>query len=681
MATKGSFKKTYTNNSAFTATLSWTAKQNIPGNYSDVTATLVVKSNASWAIASGWVGITSSITINGSTKNNNSVNHNISGNKSKTIQTATVRVNHGSNGKKSFSLSFKIKYGKINWNGSYINTISASGSGTLNDIPRSSSASIPTSVTIGSSFNINIKAASSSMKHSISMSGALGSSTLVSNSSGGGNKSVTIPTSTLSKIPKSTKATIKIKVDTLSGSSVIGSVSQNVTANVNSSVKPSVSSLSSTDTSNSSTKLGLSSNSYIANSSTVKLTSSASGVSGSSIVSYFYSLGNSSITNKSSSATFKSTDIRTPGSVSASVTVTDSRGRTASKSISLSVLDYSIPNISKYSVVRTKTGTDVELNKNVIVSSVGGKNTYTTKLNYKKHDETKWEKSLTLSNSTNKYTYSDISLDHQYDFQLVIEDKLSVVTETRFVIAGPTLFMMKKDEGVGIGKRWEHGTLDVGGKAYFEGQIITSRSIYASKGGALNMNNSDIVGANAIWIGSGQGNIGTKDPANNDGEGIMFPHSDYVFTPDDSIPDSNGGHADWDAFRVQDGIGYLNSVPIISTPMNATLNYQSGWANYSGPTSVVVKRNGNIVTVHGVVKNSNEIPANGTNQKIAKLPAWAVPSQEVFRLTQASGSSIVLIVYTSDGYLSVTRPRSFGSSGYSKLGTNQWLHVGATYIV
>lgn len=77
------------------------------------------------------------------------------------------------------------------------------------------------------------------------------------------------------------------------------------------------------------------------------MNSSASGAYGSWITGYRFDVGSQSYTNTSNSYEMQET-VRDSGTVTIKVTVTDSRGRTASRSITVSILPYSVPQITGF---------------------------------------------------------------------------------------------------------------------------------------------------------------------------------------------------------------------------------------------------------------------------------------------------------------------------------------------
>ncbi|MFR7479175.1 MAG: DUF859 family phage minor structural protein, partial [Acutalibacteraceae bacterium] len=167
----------------------------------------------------------------------------------------------------------------------------------------------------------------------------------------GTSASYTIPESWLDAIPNSTSGTGTVTVTTYSGDTKIGSSSKKFTVKAASDVVPSLTGLTFTWVDGAvPSSWGI----YVKTKSKVTVAvTGAAGIYGSTIKSYSISGGGYS-GNKSSLTTGF---LNTAGTVTFTAKVTDSRGRTASKTASITVTDYEIPAISSLRAVRcTETG-------------------------------------------------------------------------------------------------------------------------------------------------------------------------------------------------------------------------------------------------------------------------------------------------------------------------------------
>lgn len=157
----------------------------------------------------------------------------------------------------------------------------------------------------------------------------------------------TVPMDWCKAIPSSTSITCSCTVETLSGSTVTGSLSDNFTMTVPASVVPTLTSL---------TGVGadLYWDLYVKGYSSVALTiNGATGAYDSTIVSYrITGMGFTGTTNPYTTGV-----LTTAGTNTFYATVTDSRGRTSAQaSTTLTVTDYAIPNITAMSADRCDSG-------------------------------------------------------------------------------------------------------------------------------------------------------------------------------------------------------------------------------------------------------------------------------------------------------------------------------------
>lgn len=140
MAISGSFYGT-TGNSAIKPKITWSAEENIEGNYSDVTATLSYSRTDSYKTYGYWAG---SLTINGNKKSVSGKYVEITKNSNTVAVSYTVQVPHDDDGTKTVTVSAD---GAIS--GTTLTKTTISGSVTLTSIPRAASVAA-TDADIGS---------------------------------------------------------------------------------------------------------------------------------------------------------------------------------------------------------------------------------------------------------------------------------------------------------------------------------------------------------------------------------------------------------------------------------------------------------------------------------------------------------------------------------------------------
>ena len=227
MALSGTINGRVTLNSQYMSFyITWSAKQNVEGNYSDVTVTSYWKTNNTrWGFDTEG-SRAASITINGNTtsisKRFDSTNGTGTGWKKENpwaIQTVTERVYHNSDGSKSISISarangYAASYGPSNSSASS-GDCTASGTISLDTIPRASKVSA-TNADIGSTSTITVSRYSKSFKHTVSFSCPGISDTVIESDSEASVIPWTVPDSIYATIPAAKYATVTITCRTYS---------------------------------------------------------------------------------------------------------------------------------------------------------------------------------------------------------------------------------------------------------------------------------------------------------------------------------------------------------------------------------------------------------------------------------------------------------------------------------
>lgn len=240
--------------------------------------------------------------------------------------------------------------------------------GEIPTIPRATTPTLSSSsVAMGSAVTINLPRASSSFTHNVTY--RFGNATGTINSNAGTSCSWTPPVSLAQQIKTSTSGVGTITVQTKNGSTIIGTKTINITLTVPTSVVPTISGhVVAEATANIASKFGA----FVQSKSTLKVTTTAAGAQGSTITAYKTVIEGRSYTGSPCT----SAAISGSGTIAVKTTVTDSRGRTASKTQNVTVLAYSPPQITVSSVARTSDeATTATCTYNFSIASVNGKNT------------------------------------------------------------------------------------------------------------------------------------------------------------------------------------------------------------------------------------------------------------------------------------------------------------------
>lgn len=293
----------------------------------------------------------------------------------------SVNVPHNSDGTKSFTYQVKIVGGSdprganYQWNSS----ASSAPSMSLNTIPRATQPNMSaSSATMGNAITINTPRASSAFTHSLWYQVNGGNWQDIA-SGVATSYSWTVPVGLASSVPNGTSISVTIICRTFNGSTNLGDKTTSFTAYVPSSVVPSMGDPTASRVDN-----GVPSGwgVYVKGYSKVTIAmTSVSGSYGSTIKSY--SISGPNLSSASSSAT--SGVLGSAGTNTYTCTITDSRGRTASKTVSISVVDYSKPSIS-VSASRcnsdgtvSSSGTYLRVTASYSIASVSSKNSVSSR--------------------------------------------------------------------------------------------------------------------------------------------------------------------------------------------------------------------------------------------------------------------------------------------------------------
>ena len=452
-------------NSKYKLTCDWTATQSIANNTSTITAKVYLQAPSGWStVSSYW-----DCTING-TQVTNDKSATV-GSTAVLLGTRTWTVTHASNGTLSTTISFSYSNG-LNSAGTYT-TKSGSGSATitLDTIPRTSSFTLSSSsLNMGSSQTVNISRASSSFTHTVQYT--FGSNTTtVATKSASTSIAFTPPVSLASQVPNATSGTCTVKVTTYSGSTSIGSASKTFTLKVPASVVPSFDSLGLDG-------VNLLGGAYVAGKSSVKVSIlGAKGAHGSSCNTFHISGA-----GINSNAWQVTSGALSAGTHTITGKATDSRGRSVSKSGSITVHAYSAPTCTASAFRANQdgsanpSGTYVRLKLNWALSNPGSTNANTRRyqVHWKKTTDSAWTlyKEAQLSGYTGSTTNWDAgggwATTTSYDIKFTVIDSYGSASATCKVSTISAILNIEKD-GVGVGKLREKGVLDIKGHSYIYG--------------------------------------------------------------------------------------------------------------------------------------------------------------------------------------------------------------------
>ena len=426
--------------------LSWSlSSQSVENNQSTLSWSITGAGSASgWVMTGGFKAV-----INGTTVYSTSTDTRIQLYNGTSVASGTTKITHNADGTKSFSLS--IEAGVY----TYAVSVTASGTHTLDTIPRASTVSA-TNTNLYSASTITITRASSSFTHTLTYSFGSTTGTIVSKTT---STSVSwTPALTLAnQIPNAVSGTCTITCDTYNGSTKIGSKTCTLTLTVPASVKPTMTSVTATRVDG---DVPAAWAIYVQNKSKSTVTiNGAAGAYGSTISSYSISGGGYS----STASSFTTGLLAASGTITFTAKVTDSRGRVSdAKTVSISVVAYSAPSFSSYISQRATSagvinddGTYIRGLISFSYATCSSKNTITCATYYKKSSATSWTNANKSFSSGTAFTFGGgaISTESSYDVKYTITDAFTTVTIIDMVSTASVLMDFKAGgKGIAIGK-------------------------------------------------------------------------------------------------------------------------------------------------------------------------------------------------------------------------------------
>ena len=312
---------------------------------------------------------------------------------------------------------------------------------------KSTLSTITSSVNIGSSGTASWNIVNSAYTFKLVITYGNAPAVTVNVAANTSSTSFTIPTTWYAYLPNVTSVTATATLTTYSGSTSLGSTTKTFTVAVASSVKPAISSFTHAPYSQNSTVNGW--GVYVQGYSQVDLSVDASAGTGASIVSIAFS--GTGVSQSGTATTARSSVLSNTGYLDYSVTVTDSRGRSATSSLSGTgrpyFYEYSNPVITSMTAFRSNSsgvedaisGTYIRTSASFTFSPCGNNNSLSVKkIEYKLHTASSWASGVATAASGTAYTIGggNIAITSSYDVRCTVTDLLGHTT-TYVVLVPP----------------------------------------------------------------------------------------------------------------------------------------------------------------------------------------------------------------------------------------------------
>ena len=264
-----------------------------------------------------------------------------------------------------------------------------------------------------------------------------------------GYNGTTVVNNFYNSIPSAKSGTYKVKVTY--GSNVTTKTGGTYSINQNVCL-PSIGSVAYEDTNSTTTAITDSDQQIISKQSKVKFTASnLTAINGASISSCKLALNgnNYNMTISGSSATVSNLTIDSGSNLTGVVTLTDSRGLTATKNVTVTMLDWVLPTAIISLQRQNNFYSETDINVDADYSSIDGKNSVTIKCRYKKVTDTTYGAYVDLQNDVT----STLTLNNLYEWnvQVVITDLFGSTTYNLTVGIGlPIIYFDRLLHSVGF---------------------------------------------------------------------------------------------------------------------------------------------------------------------------------------------------------------------------------------
>ena len=477
--------------------------ETIPSNYTstnktNVSAFLYAEVNNSSYGYYNLVGSLARISINGKNydKSNSTFDGRSTGDKL-LFSVENIEIEHSSDGSKTISI------------GAYHDTGVGLGNATIEDslkltnIPRASSVS-GGSGDIGSKTTINISRASSSFTHTLKYS--FGDLTGTIATGVGTRYSWTIPTSFYSQLPNANSGTGTITCKTYNGSTLVGTKTCSFTANVTDS-DPVVGTFTYKDSNSTTTAITDDNQRIIRNNSNLIFTLGTATAKNSAFISKYEITFNNVTKSRTSAGTLDFGIINLSSNATATLKVTDSRGNTATKQITVTIDNWVLPTAVISLNRKNNFYSETYLKVDGTYSSLNSKNSMTIQYQYKKVSDSSYSSLSTLSDNTQ--VTLDFDNEYQWNIKVLISDKIGTTTYNLVLDRGmPITYFDRVNSSVGINAMPNKGeALKVAkGNINFDGKVtvgdIKCKNLWNNGSTLVANRNADIVLNNPIPAGT-----------------------------------------------------------------------------------------------------------------------------------------------------------------------------------
>ncbi|WP_205402144.1 DUF859 family phage minor structural protein [Streptococcus lutetiensis] len=588
--------------------------------------------------ASMW-GVTADVTIH--VNGGGAIEHptvNIGTGSSQLLFAHDYVVGHNDNGEKTVGIQVSVALNT----GGYGSSMVAFNL-PLPTIARASTGKV-TATELGKVATITIDRKNSAFKHTLRYNWDGKTGTIATNVDTSCNW--TLPLDFANTVPNADYHWGTVYIDTYSGSTKIGTKEATFNANIPASIKPTLGSISLSDSNTKVSSLLGTSNTFVQVLSNIKVAfNNASGAYSSTISNYHAEIVDKNMTTTSNGGALGMMTFN--GSATVRATVTDSRGRTSDPvEVEVNVLPYFTPQLSFTAQRSGSSGTTVTVTRNAKIAplTVGDKQKNTMKLSfkYKRHSQTDDEFTADTGSAGGTWTTVSELINSQANLGAVfnslvtyeivghIEDSLTsydfkaTVGTEQF----PTTF---RPDGIGIGKTPERANaVDSDWAYYYKNQRIEFvKGLNSSADPNTLLTSGAYKPTTTTNLPSGAGQNGQLLVVKSEGDTISQLYMPYnessVFVR--NANGIGGNSPNWKGWKKLANTDEVNAIKNSSNMTN------TGWQS-AGHTGSYYKRSGDMLAIRF------DFTGNGKTFVIAEVPpsVWSAPQEMMFDIAQWSVS-------------------------------------------
>ena len=356
-----------------------------------------------------------------------------------------------------------------------------------------------------------------------------------------------IPIAWCNAVPNATTAQANVTCQVKYGGVVYSSFTVKLTVSVPASVVPTVTSITLADRTD--TLVPSAWNMFIQHKSGVRVSAiTTAGAYSSTIKTIKLQVGTQSISQNYSASSLPQIDVITQsGSLTCTVTVTDSRGRTASKTATVTFVPYAAPKFTNCVSERClgngevdNDGTYFKSTTAISFSTCNGNNTITLTVKYKKTDAVVYGSETTITPGVNTCGNDDLDTEFSYDVMYSVSDQFCTVTFTDYISTAIYLMhFLHGGKGVAFGqKATMENYLDCAFKALFRDDV------YFLTGNGVQVNIRDIItiGAqtltsfgNGLFLCAQDGHIVAQVPSIDAGTPTSLTNGQFLYANNGNI--------------------------------------------------------------------------------------------------------------------------------------------------